>query len=194
VVENSIFYTLGVFLITGSLLAIAAKESVYNLFGFLIAMIALAGLFGLLDNSFLFLAQIMISVGAVSVLGLIVMMTVNLKFENQPYEPNRVRLVFLALILEIPLGLLLAKALFSLDMQITPLLDGYGGLKDLGKTLYAEWIVPFEIVSILLLVSMIASIVIARKEKYFGDDHYYDHYKPSDIEVKTPELPKKEGE
>ncbi len=185
--ENSLLFILGFFLIAGALVTIAAKEVAYNIAGFLISMIALAGLFGLLDNSFLFLAQIMISVGAVAVLATIVIMTLNLRFENQAYEPNRVRIIIGVLLLEIPIGLVIYKALAASGLVITPAAEGYGTLKSLGKTLFEEWLVPFELVSILLLAAMIAAIAIARREKYYDKEEYFDHYKPHAIETNRTE-------
>ena len=162
--ENSIFTILSLFLIGGALMVLWSREIVLNAFGFLIAMLAMAGLFALLENSFLFLAQIMITVGAIVVLSLIVVTTINLKRDNLPKESNRVGWIALSSLIVLPISLLIYKSLTMMDRSFQETKDGYGSLKVMGEELFSGWVLPFEIVSVLLLAAMLAAIVIARKE------------------------------
>ncbi len=162
--ENSIFAILSLFLIGGALMVLLSREIVLNAFGFLIAMLAMAGLFALLENSFLFLAQIMISAGAVVVLSLIAVTTINLKRENLPEEPNKIGWIAISILIVSPISLLIYKALTMLDRKFQETVDGYGTLKMMGGELFGGWVLPFEILSVLLLAAMLAAIVIARKE------------------------------
>jgi len=164
VLENSIFTILSLFLIGGALMVLWSREIVLNAFGFLIAMLAMAGLFALLDNSFLFLAQIMVSAGAVVVLSLIVVTTINLKRENLPKEPNKIRWMAISTLIVSPISLLVYKTLTMMDREFQKSVDGYGTLKVVGGEMFSSWVLPFEIVSVLLLAAMLAAIVIARKE------------------------------
>lgn len=49
------------------------------------------------------------------------------------------------------------------DMSIVE--EGFGGVKEIGLILYKDWLVPFELISILLLVALIGSVVLAKKRK-----------------------------
>ena len=162
--ENSIFAILALFLVGGSLMMLWSRQSVLSAFGFLIAMLAMAGIFALLENSFLFLAQIMVSVGAVVVLSLMVITAVNMKEENLPDEPYKLRWILFSVILVAPFSLLMYRALTHLHQSFEATKEGYGTLKQVGGELFSHWVLPFEIVSVLLLAAMVAAIVIARKE------------------------------
>ena len=164
VLENSIFAVLALFLVGGSLMLLWSRQTILSAFGFLIAMLAMAGLFALLGNSFLFLAQIMIAVGAVVVLSLMVITTINLKEENLPDEPYKLRWMLFSAVLVAPFSLLMYRTLIYLQQQFGAVDEAYGSLKVTGKELFSHWVLPFEIVSVLLLAAMLAAIVIARKE------------------------------
>jgi NADH-quinone oxidoreductase subunit J len=129
------------------------------------AMLALAGMFALLENSFLFLAQIMVAVGAVVVLTLLVIVSVNIKESNLPEEPLKFRWMLLSALLVTPLALLIYRALTHVNQTWAKADEGYGSLKMMGQVLFHDWVLPFEIVSLLLLAGMVGAIVIARKEQ-----------------------------
>lgn len=159
---TSIFIILAMFMLGGSIAMITNKQTIFSAFGFLIAMIGLAGMFALLDNRFLALAQIMVSVGAVVVLSMLTILTINAKEENLPHEPNKFKWMIFSSILVLPFTFLLYKALTSMhsSFQTMQTIDS----KVVGKLIFSEWVLPFEIVSILLLSAMVGAIVIARKK------------------------------
>ena len=162
--ENSIFAILALFLIGGAVMLLWSRQIVLSLFGFLIVMLSMAGLFALLGNSFLFLAQIMIAVGAVVVLSLMVMMTINLREDRLPEEPSKLRWMLLSALLVAPFSLLMYRSLVHLHHSFRQAGEAYGTLGAMGSELFGHWVLPFEIVSVLLLAAMVAAIVIARKE------------------------------
>ena len=163
--ENSLFAVLASFMLGGALAMIWFKQTIYAAFGFLCAMLALAGMFALLDNSFLFLAQMLVAVGAVVVIGLMVIVSVNAREANLPHEPNKLRWMLLSAVLTLPFGLLLYGALVRLHHFFAQTAPGFGSVKAVGQALYRDWALPFEIVSVLLLAAMLGAIVIARKEQ-----------------------------
>ncbi|MEA3373247.1 MAG: NADH-quinone oxidoreductase subunit J [Campylobacterota bacterium] len=162
--ENSIFAMLALFLVGGAAGMLWFKQTLFSAFSFMVAMLALAGIFALLENSFLFLAQIMVSVGAVVVLALMVVVSVNLKEENLPQEPLKLQWMLLSALLVTPFSILMYKSLTYLHRSFENTKEGYGTLKMMGDELFSSWVLPFEIVSVLLLTAMVAAIVIARKE------------------------------
>ncbi len=160
--EISIFVILSLFILGGSLAVIANKQTVFSTFGFLVVMIGFAGMFALLDNRFLALAQIMVSVGAVVVLSMIAVLSVNAQNDNLPDEPNKFKWIIFSSILVLPITYLIYKTLSSLAKDFTQ--NGFTS-KDIGSELFNSWVLPFEIVSILLLTAMVGAIVIARKDE-----------------------------
>jgi NADH-quinone oxidoreductase subunit J len=162
VLEISIFFILAAFMLGGSIAMITNKQTLFSAFGFLIAMIGLAGMFALLDSRFLALAQIMVSVGAVIVLSMLTILTINAKEENLPKEPHKYKWIFFTSVLVLPFTFLLYKTLTLLPQNFSTMETITS--KVVGKLLFSEWVLPFEIVSILLLSAMVGAIVIARKE------------------------------
>ncbi len=144
---------------------IVFKQTLYSAISFMVAMLALAGMFALLDNSFLFLAQIMVAVGAVVVLTLLVIVSVNIKESNLPEEPVKFRWMLLSALLVAPLAVLIYRALTHMHHGWAKTEEGYGSLKMMGLVLFHDWVLPFEIVSLLLLAAMVGAIVIARKDR-----------------------------
>ncbi len=147
----------------GSIAMITNKQTVFSAFGFLVTMIGLAGMFALLNSQFLAIAQIMVSVGAVVVLSMLTILTVNSKEENLPREPHKYKWIMLSVLLVTPFTVLLYKTLLILPEHFRSI--GTINSKVMGKLLFSEWVLPFEILSVLLLSAMVGAIVIARKKK-----------------------------
>ena len=160
--EISIFAILALFVLGGAVAIITNKQTLFSLFGFLIVMIALAGMFALLDNRFLALAQIMVSVGAVVVLSMLAVLTVNTREENLPHEPHKYRWIMISSIFIAPFTYLIYATLSTVADKFS---ESSFTSKAIGSELFSSWVLPFEAVSILLLTAMIGAIVIARKEK-----------------------------
>lgn len=165
--ELTIFGILALFMLGGSLTMISAKQTYVSAFGFLVAMLALAGEFALLDSRFLALAQIMVSVGAIVVLSILTILTINAKEENLPQEPYKFLWIIFTSLLVAPFTYLLYKVLLTLPQHFTQLETINS--KITGELLFSQWVLPFEIVSILLLTAMLGAIIIAR-DKIKGEN------------------------
>jgi len=163
VLEISIFTILASFILGGSFVMISSHQTLFSAFGFLVAMIGLAGVFALLDSHFLAIAQILVSVGAVVVLSMLTILTVNTQEEKLPKEKNKYKWMIFSSILVLPFTLLLYSSSSSLYSSFAS--SESATAKVIGRALFSDWVLPFEIVSILLLVGMLGAIVIARKEK-----------------------------
>lgn len=160
--EISIFSILSVFILGGAIAMITNKQTIFSAFGFLVTMIGLAGMFALLDSRFLALAQIMVSVGAVVVLSMLTILSVNTKEQNLPHEPYKYRWIFLSSILVLPFTMLIYKSTSAMYENFSQMQTINS--KIVGKLMFSEWVLPFEVVSVLLLTSLVGAIVIARKD------------------------------
>jgi len=112
--ELAIFSILALFMLGGSLTMISAKQTYISAFGFLVAMLGLAGEFALLDSRFLAVAQIMVSVGAIVILSILTILTINAKEENLPNEPYKFLWIIGTSILVAPFTFILYNVLKSL--------------------------------------------------------------------------------
>ncbi len=161
--ELSLFSALALFMLGGSVAMILNTQPLFSAFGFLVAMLGLAGMFALLESQFLALAQIMVSVGAIVVVSMLTILTVNAKEENLPYEPYKYRWIIFSALLVSPLSLLMYKSMTLLHEEFNGI--DVVDTKLIGSMLFSKWVLPFEIVSVLLLSAMVGAIVIARKKR-----------------------------
>ncbi len=159
-----VFLALSFFAIAGGVTMLLHKSPIYAALGLLISVLSVAGLFAILSATFMFMVQLIVYAGAIMTIILFILMFLNIREEDLPKEPRKNILVTLGVIFMIPINLLVLEGVSQLpdaDMSIVP--DGFGGIKELGMKLYLEWLLPFELISILLLVALIGAVVLAKR-------------------------------
>src|ERR1700722_17602368 len=127
-----------------------------------LTIVSLAGLFVMLHAFFLAAVQILVYAGAVIVLFLFVIMLLDLKEEQR----RRIKMFGIVAGL-ISVGTIVAIFLKSLhatnlNAQSSPTIEG--DTAALGKLLFTQYVLPFEVVSVLLLVAMIGVILLSKKD------------------------------
>ena len=161
-----IFIALAFFAITGAIAMIVYQSPMYSALGVLVTMMSVAGMFALLNATFLFLVQIIVYAGAIMTLILFILMFLNIKDEDLPKEPNKYKLIALGVAIMIPLYILVLKAISNLPSKDLSISDtDFGDIKPVGLELYNNWIISFELISILLLIALVGSVVLAKKRK-----------------------------
>lgn len=161
-----IFIALAFLAISGAIAMIVYTNPMYSALGILITMLSVAGMFALLNATFLFLVQIIVYAGAIMTLILFILMFLNIKEEDLPKEPNKYKLIVIGAIIMIPLNILILKAVAKLpekDLSISN--TEFGDIKPVGMELYNNWFIAFELISILLLIALIGSVVLAKRRK-----------------------------
>jgi len=165
-VPDFYFVLFAVALLSGGGVIVLSRNPAWHLAGFLAVMLAVAGLFALLNQSFLFLAQVMVGVGAVVVLSLIVVSSINLRESALPPEPRRGLWLAGAVAVVAPFAWMLYRTLLTLAEPLPELPEGFGTARSLGRSLFGDWVLPFEVLSLLLLAAMVGAIVIGRAGKH----------------------------
>jgi len=162
---EAIFLILSFFAVVSAVVMIYVKEPMSSALSFIVTLLSLAGLFALFSASFLFLVQIIVYAGAIITLILLIIMFLNIDEDSLPKEPYKARYMIVSAVFVVPIDVAILKAVSSLpkkDMSI--LNDGFGSVKELGLVLYHNWLLPFELISILLIVSLIGAIVFAKRK------------------------------
>ncbi len=160
------FVALAFFAVTGAIAMLLYKSPIYAALGLLISVISIGGLFALLSASFMFMVQIIVYAGANMTILLFILMYLNIEDKDLPQEPNRNFLIGLGIAVMLPINALILDTIAKMpqaDMSIVE--EGFGGVKEIGLILYKDWLIPFELISILLLVALIGSVVLAKKRK-----------------------------
>lgn len=161
-----LFIALAFLAISGAIAMISYRHPMYSALGTLITMLSVAGMFALLNATFLFMVQIIVYAGAIMTLILFILMFLNIKEEDLPKEPNKFKLIAIGAVIMIPLNILILKAVSKLppkDLNISN--SDFGDIKPLGIELFNNWIIAFELISILLLIALVGSVVLAQKRK-----------------------------
>lgn len=164
--SDFIFIALSLLAIAGAVMMLVYKNPMYSALGLLISILAVAGLFALLNAVFLFMVQIIVYAGAIMTLMLFLLMFLNIKENDLPKEPNKYLLIGIGAIIMIPFNVVILKAVSNLPNSDMEIMEGtFGNIKPIGMQLYNDWIVPFELISILLLIALIGSIVLIKRNK-----------------------------
>jgi len=169
--SNIIFLALSFFAIAGGVAMLVYRSPMYSALGLLISILSVAGLFALLNATFLFMVQLIVYAGAIMTLILFILMFLNIKDEHLPKEPKKFALIGLGAAIMVPFNIVILKAVSNLpdaDMKIVE--SSFGDIKPIGKLLYNDWIISFELISILLLIALVGSIVLAKRKKVNKED------------------------
>lgn len=160
-----LFVLLSFFAIIGALGMVSLHQPVHSALSLILTIIALSGLFALLSASFLFMVQIIIYAGAILTLFIFIIMFLNVKEANLPKEPNKNMTLFLGAIALLPFNFLILRAFYKMPLLTEPIEADFGKIKPLGMELFTQWLLPFELISILLLVALIGAVVLGRKDE-----------------------------
>jgi len=161
-----IFLALAFFAISGAIAMLLYKNPMFSALGLLVTMLSIAGMFALLNATLLFVVQIIVYAGAIMAIILFILMFLNIREEDLPHEPNKYKLVAFGIFLMVPLNVLVLKAIANLPQKdLSPIEGDFGTIKPVGIALYNNWIIAFELISILLLIALVGSVVLAKRRK-----------------------------
>jgi NAD(P)H-quinone oxidoreductase subunit 6 len=163
------FLVLSVTLVLGSLGVVLLPNIVYSAFLLGGVFLSVAGLYLLLNASFVAAAQVLVYVGAVNVLILFAIMLVNKKEDLSAIPGLAVRKLLSGLVCGGLLALLVRVAFTTPWALPGPLPVGEEATIRIGEHLFSDYLLPFELASVLLLMAMIGAIVLARRDVFSSD-------------------------
>jgi NADH-quinone oxidoreductase subunit J len=168
--ESIVFYTLAALIIGFGVLVVTTRNTVHCVLFLVANFLCVAMVYVLLAAEFLAIIQILVYAGGIVVLYLFVVMLVNL--QRQPHTAPRRRPQSRAgfALAAVMLAELSAIFVFSASRPASvaaaapPASPGMGNTTMVGLMLYSDYLVPFEVASVLLLIAMVGAIILARKE------------------------------
>ncbi len=157
------FILLSLMAIGSAVMMITSKSPVNSILWLIVVFFAISGHYILLNAQFLAIVNIIVYAGAIMVLFLFVVMLMNLNAESEPAKNQRQQ--FIAIIASGCLLLVLLSAFKTANAQQVMVAGGNAGLiKVLGKVLFTDYVLPFEISSALFLSAMVGAVVIGKKD------------------------------
>ena len=175
-IGRNMFAIFGVLALCGAAFVVASKSAVHSVIGFLFAMLCIAGCFLSLEAEFLGMAQILVYAGGIVVLFLFVVMLVELsKFKEKAIFQLQTRSAVIAVLIGAVAFLVAFRDIFfgtasSEALVLRPELAK--GLNVAGQNaqavsrgLFSDYLLPFEILSVILLVALVGAVVLAKTER-----------------------------
>ncbi len=168
-VETGFFILLAVLSVITAILVIVQRNPVASAIFLIINFFCLAGIYLMLNAQFIAIIQILVYAGAIMVLFLFVIMLLNLEKEKRLFAKHKLS-KFLGVVLGIILlgliGMIFNSALLEGNKGNYPpeKVAALGNTEVVGRLLFTEFLLPFEITSVLLLVAIIGAIVLAKRQ------------------------------
>jgi len=164
-ITHILFWFLSALTLFSAVMVVISKNPVYNILFLILTFFAISGHYMLLNAQFLFIVNLIVYAGAIMVLFLYVIMLMDLNVAIEPQKNKWIKLA--GVIAGGSLLLVLVAALRQADMktQMAQMNTGNIGLiENLGKALFTDYVVPFEISSVLFLSAMVGAVVIGKKD------------------------------
>ena len=166
--ETLVFYILATILLFAGFRVVTARHPVHAALFLVLSFFTGAGLWLLLEAEFLAITLVLVYIGAVMVLFLFVVMMLNLNIEKmrQGFWNNLPLAAFVGALMAIEMVLVLTVAGRTIGGVIPPhAAAGYSNTKELGRLIYTDYVYPFEIAAVILLVAIVAAIAITMRRR-----------------------------
>ena len=163
-ITQILFWFLTILALIAAIGVVTSKSPIFSVLWLIVVFFAISGHYILMNAQFLAIVNIIVYAGAIMVLFLFVIMLMNLNAEAEPVK--NVYLKMAGIISGLTLMIVLVAALSHSDIRNTVIRPGtdIGLIKNLGKALFNQYVVPFEISSVLFLSAMIGAIMLGKKD------------------------------
>lgn len=167
--KTFVFYVLSAIMVIAGLRVITARNPVHAALFLVLAFFTAGGIWLLLAAEFLAIVLVMVYVGAVMVLFLFVVMMLDINIDRLregfwSYLPVG---ALIGVLLVVEMILVLGGSYFGLaEMPAPPAAQaGYSNTRELGRLLYTDYVYPFELASLLLLVAMVVAVTLTLRKR-----------------------------
>ena len=164
-ITHILFWFLSVLALVSAILVVVSKNPVHSVLWLIVVFFAISGHYILLNAQFLAIVNLIVYAGAIMVLFLFVFMLMNLNADTEPQKNKWLKIA--GVVASGSLLLVLVAALKNADLK-TQLAEMSGGeiglIHNLGIALFNDYVVPFELSSVLFLSAMVGVVVIGKKE------------------------------
>lgn len=159
-----LFWLLTALTLMGALMVVFSKNPVHSVLWLILVFFAISGHYIMMNAQFLAIVNLIVYAGAIMVLFLFVIMLMNLNSDTEPQKNQWLKMA--GAIAGGSLMLVLVAALKDTELKSLSLAgeEGKIGLvEELGKVLFTDYLLPFEISSVLFLSAMVGAVVIGKK-------------------------------
>jgi NADH-quinone oxidoreductase subunit J len=165
-----LFFLLSAIMVICALLVVFSKNPINNVIYLIVCFLAMAGHYILLNAQFLAVVHIIVYTGAIMVLFLFVIMLLNL---NKAIIPQKSKVTRVMAVITGGIFFLVLLAATRQTFEIYPRYpfnSNIGLVKEVGQTLFHEFLLPFEMSSVLFLSAMVGALMFGKKDHVAGED------------------------
>ena len=168
-----LFLILTVLTLFSAIGVVTARNPIYSVLALIATFFCLSGHYILLNAQFLAAVNIIVYAGAIMVLFLFTIMFLNLRKEDEESKTNLTKMVSVivgGILMVMLITIFRAKSAQVPAFSDTAFNAKTGLVEQLGQLLYSDYILPFELASILFLVAMVGAVMLGKREA--GDRHF----------------------
>ena len=163
--DQILFFTVAFLAIASTVYFVFARNPLYAILSLIVTMFSIAGMYILLNAQFLGIVQIIVYTGAIMVLFLYILMMLNLNKEDESKKENLPKFIGIFSVCILFVGMLGAyKGLSGKTVAESNIDYSVGLTKNLGRLLFNEYVLPFELASILILAGIVGAVLIGKKD------------------------------
>ena len=152
---------------------VTARNPIYSVLSLIATFFCLSGHYILLNAQFLAAVNIIVYAGAIMVLFLFTIMFLNLRKEDEESKTNLTKMISVVMggiLMVMLITIFRAKSAQVPAYSPTAFNSRTGLVENLGNLLYSDYILPFELASVLFLVAMVGAVMLGKREA--GDRHF----------------------
>ncbi|WP_336518069.1 NADH-quinone oxidoreductase subunit J [Pollutibacter soli] len=164
-ITEILFWFLTALAILSALMVVFSRNPVHSVLWLILVFFAISGHYIMLNAQFLAIVNLIVYAGAIMVLFLFVIMLMNMNSDSEPQKNKWLKMA--GTVAGGSLLLILVAALKNSEVQYQKVEGAQGTIgliHNLGKTLFTDYVVPFEISSVLFLSAMVGAVVIGKKD------------------------------
>jgi NADH-quinone oxidoreductase subunit J len=167
--KTFVFYVLATIMVLAALRVITARNPVHAALYLVLVFFNAGGIWLLLQAEFLAITLVMVYVGAVMVLFLFVVMMLNINLDRlrEGFWGYLPLASFIGVLMLLEMIMVLSGQYFGLEAmpEPAPLAADYSNTREIGRVLYTEYVYPFELASLVLLIAMIAAVTLTLRKR-----------------------------
>ena len=159
------FYFLSFLAILAAVMVVVSRNPIHSVLYLIVTFFCIAGHYVLMNAQFLAVVHIIVYAGAIMVLFLYVIMLLNLNRETEPHKSSLLKVtatVCGGLLMIVIIGSL--RGVEQLGAQQVVANGDISLVKNLGKVMFSDFLVPFEVTSVLLLAAMVGAVMLGKSE------------------------------
>lgn len=159
---DTLFSVFALLAVLGGIGLVIFRHPMHSALSLAVTMISLAGIYALLSAKLIFALQLIVYAGAIMSIIIFIIMFLNIQEKDLPKERNRFFYLAGGAVVLAPVAWFMIRVMKNVPgVEATIIGDGFGSVRAVGMVLYRDWLIPFEIVSLLLLVALVGAVVLA---------------------------------